>query len=245
MQPPDEGEQFDTLQTTGPGMPPSLAPSLSPSTNPMLGQDTPLRDGLPGQVDALSPRSFGDYELLEEIARGGMGVVYRASQRSLGRVVALKMILGGHLASAEAVERFHLEARAAAALDHPHIVPIYEVGEHDGQHYFTMAFVAGGSLQKHLADGPLPAAAAVALLIPLAEAVQYAHEHGLVHRDIKPQNILLQPESNSPGGYAARPAGTDQYGSEADRVTKKVGEGSSDQPSTSDPCRSVHEIRVA
>jgi tRNA A-37 threonylcarbamoyl transferase component Bud32 len=144
---------------------------------------------------ALSPgarlRYFGDYELLEEIARGGMGVVYKARQTRLNRIVAVKMILAGQLASPEDVQRFHVEAEAAAGLDHPNIVPIYEVGEHKGQHYFSMSFVEGQSLVEKLQDGPLSSGDAADLTRKIAEAIAYAHQRGVIHRDLKPANILL------------------------------------------------------
>lgn len=136
-------------------------------------------------------RYFGDYELIEEIARGGMGVVFRARQVTLNRVVALKMILAGQLASEDDVKRFHREAEAAANLDHPGIVPIFEVGRHEGQHYFSMGFIEGESLAHKIAGGPLAPRAAAAMVEQIAEAVQFAHEHGVIHRDLKPANVLL------------------------------------------------------
>src|SRR5208283_6232557 len=110
---------------------------------------------------------------------------------SLNRVVAVKMILAGQLATKADHERFHAEAQAAALLDHPSIVPIFEVGEHEGQHYFSMGYVDGQSLASRLADGPLPPKEAAELVGTVAEAVEYAHRQGVVHRDIKPSNILI------------------------------------------------------
>ena len=136
-------------------------------------------------------RYFGDYEIVREIARGGMGVVFEARQISLNRPVALKMILAGQLADETDVKRFYTEAEAAANLDHPGIVPIFEVGQHEGQHFFSMAFVEGRSLAQRLADGPMPARDAAALLLEVSGAIEYAHRHGVIHRDLKPANILL------------------------------------------------------
>jgi serine/threonine protein kinase len=136
-------------------------------------------------------RYFGDYELLEKIARGGMGIVYRARQLSLNRVVALMLVLAGLFASEEEVERFHRESEAAANLQHPNIVAIYEVGQHDGQPYFSMAYVEGRSLAEIIREHPLPGAQAARYAGAVARAVEYAHQQGTLHRDLKPANILI------------------------------------------------------
>jgi serine/threonine protein kinase len=134
---------------------------------------------------------FGDYELLEEIGRGGQGVVYRAHQKSLNRTVALKVIGLGPWTTERHLKRFRREAEAAASLEHPAIVPIHEVGERDGQCYFSMKFVEGGQLDEVVRREPMPIRRAVELIVKVARTVHYAHEHGILHRDIKPGNILL------------------------------------------------------
>jgi formylglycine-generating enzyme required for sulfatase activity/tRNA A-37 threonylcarbamoyl transferase component Bud32 len=166
---------------------PQPAPAgLSAATLELTPSATQTHNGQLPRIHYL-----GDYELLEEIARGGMGVVYKARQVSLNRIVAVKMILAGQLATKADHDRFHSEAEAAAVLDHPNIVPVFEVGEHEGQHYFSMGFVDGRSLAARLAEGPLPPKEAAELVATVAGAVDYAHRQGVIHRDIKPSNILI------------------------------------------------------
>ncbi len=174
--------------TDGSGNSPKT-PTFDPNETTMVS--SPER-GIPAPQEVI--RYFGDYELIQEIARGGMGVVFKARQVNLNRVVALKMILAGQLAGPQDVQRFYTEAEAAAQLDHPGIVPVFEVGQHEGQHFFSMGFVEGQSLAKRVAEGPLEPRAAAEMVKTVADAVQYAHDKGVIHRDLKPGNILLDKD---------------------------------------------------
>lgn len=156
----------------------------------------------PDAAFAEALRSGDDYELLGELGRGGMGVIHRARQRGLDRIVALKMILSGRFAGAAQLERFRTEAKAAAQLRHPNIVAIYDAGALEGHPYFTMEYVEGPSLEKLAKDGPLPGQEAARIVEETARAVHYAHLQGVLHRDLKPANVLLaatrlKPSANS------------------------------------------------
>ncbi|MCA9217750.1 MAG: serine/threonine protein kinase [Planctomycetales bacterium] len=159
-----------------------VTPHAAPNTTPH-----PVR--LP--TEAGDSLTLGPYELIQEIARGGMGVVYRARDHRLDRDVALKVVLAGEFASDEAIERFQFEASAAAQLDHPHIVPIFDVGQEAGRHYFAMGLVEGQDLAKAVSENLYDPRDAAKLIIKLASALQYAHDRGILHRDLKPANVLL------------------------------------------------------
>lgn len=165
---------------------------LAPPAGECPALDEDLADAAPAAAEL--PRDFGPYELIREIGRGGMGVVYEAKQKGLDRSVAVKMILAGHLASPEIVRRFQAEAKAAARLRHSNIVHIHDVGCFNGQDFFAMEYIEGKSLEKPIADGPVEVSLAVRLISTVARAVEHLHQQGVLHRDLKPSNILLDAE---------------------------------------------------
>ncbi|HKQ40521.1 MAG TPA: serine/threonine-protein kinase, partial [Verrucomicrobiae bacterium] len=173
--------------------PHGLCPRCLVSMGLRLGDESPLSfssaPNTPRAGERL--RYFGDYELLKEIARGGMGIVYKARQVSLNRIVAVKVLLFGKFSSDTFVKRFHTEAEAAASLRHANIVAIHEVGEHEGQHYFSMDYIEGRSLAEVIRDQPLPAREAAEYLKTVAEAIHYAHQRAVLHRDLKPSNVII------------------------------------------------------
>jgi serine/threonine-protein kinase len=174
---------------------------FGPNANRSLGtqllhgaDDATWRAPAAPEAASAAPDGLADYRIIREIGRGGMGVVYEADQISLHRRVALKVLPTPFSSALESV-RLRREAQAAAQFDHPHIIPIYEVGEHRGQPFFSMKLIEGGSLAKRLAAGPLPEREAAQLLVPVCRAMSAAHRGGLMHRDLKPSNILLDPEA--------------------------------------------------
>ena len=175
---------------------------VGPNTesDPQAAAPEPADNGSPPLVE------LPGYEILGVLNRGGMGIVYKARQVALNRLVAIKMILSGPHAPPEQLARFRAEAEAVARLHHPNVVQIYEVGEHAGQPYFSMEFIEGGSLEQHLSRAVLPARHAAELVESLARAMQAAHELGVIHRDLKPANILLQEsEIRNPQGEIRNP----------------------------------------
>ena len=154
-------------------------------------------DSSVSRTAANPPEDCGDYELIGELGRGGMGVVYRARQKSLDRIVALKMILRGDHASPADIARFRADAESAAQLHHPNIVNVYEVGEIEGRPYFSMKLIEGTTLAKRLTDGPLPSRMAAEMLAPICRAIADAHRRGVLHRDLKPSNILIDAEGRT------------------------------------------------
>ena len=206
----DDPKNIETLHETSPQI---SAANLETLHEPPLEEDAATAETLDGNcsdnisigsarshrgkdrkadlADTQMANRFGDYELLNEIARGGMGVVYRARQIALNREVAIKMILSGQFANDDEMERFYAEAEAAANLNHPNIVTIYEIGEVDGRHFFSMEYVPGDSLADLVRERPLPPRRAADYVHGICEAVQLAHDNGILHRDIKPANVLV------------------------------------------------------
>ena len=182
----DSIAKSNSIDLDEPTRAPQNPPPLSSSGKPHDG-DLVSGSGLP------SPgTNVGEYELLNEIARGAMGVVYRARHRTLDRIVAIKMVLDGNRASEELRERFDIEARAAAALDHPGIVPVFDVGQWQDCPYFAMAYVEGESLANVLRDGPIESYRAAQIAKEVADAICHSHEHQIIHRDLKPANIMIE-----------------------------------------------------
>jgi serine/threonine-protein kinase len=169
-------EQSQSAMTLAPN------PDVAPVAMPL--QPTGIQTGA----------SFGDYQVIETIAKGGMGIVFKARQRKLNRVVAIKMILAGQFADKADVERFYTEAEAAAAISHPNIVRIYEIGEVQGQHFFSMEYIEGHSLSELVRENPLAPRRAAEFVRTIAETMQFAHEKGILHRDLKPSNVLVDAQ---------------------------------------------------
>ncbi len=189
----------DTLSTLDSSKVDFHVPGRSPTRRAQTSAEQSTRVGLesvPEGLTSISPRSVfaREFLILGEIARGGMGVVYKARQLKLNRIVALKMVAAGQAADDDEIRRFRAEAEAVGRLDHPNIVPVYDTGDYDRQHYLIMGYVDGGSLKGRLAAGPLAPFDAAKIILAVARAVDYAHQKGIIHRDLKPSNILLDSQ---------------------------------------------------
>jgi serine/threonine-protein kinase len=198
IQAPEDGAGTTPRPPDMPSVEDPIAPTVcSPQADPSPGQATFSTD--PGPIERTPSETtvVTGYEILGELGRGGMGVVYKARQIRLKRLVALKLVLAGPHAGPAHLARFQLEAQAAARLQHPHVVQVYEIGEQDGRSYFSLEFVEGGSLAQKLAAGPLSAEAAARLLVTLAGTIHFAHQHGVIHRDLKPANVLLTADDTA------------------------------------------------
>jgi serine/threonine-protein kinase len=187
--PPVAGPGLDELE--------ARARALAPDLARTAGDQSALTESLPPAEEELLPRPFGPYELLERLGHGGMGVVYKARQTGLDRLVALKRLHAGSYAGPDERARFRTEGQALARVRHPNVVQVYEVGEHDGQPYLSMELVEGGSLARKLAGGPLPERETAGLVQVLARAVQAIHGQRIVHRDLKPGNVLLEADGTA------------------------------------------------
>jgi tRNA A-37 threonylcarbamoyl transferase component Bud32/predicted secreted protein len=200
---PESPNSTKTLAATlqpGPGTDSTLIGGSQRVGQTTVSRDPPADRSIIGRgqsvAGAMPLGFFAGYELLEVIAHGGMGIVYKARQVQANRTVALKMILVGQLASAEDITRFKTEASAAATLDHPNVVPVFEVGEHEGRHFYSMGLVEGQTLSELLQGGPLAPKEAARLMRQVAQAVAHAHAKGIIHRDLKPQNVLLSQDGS-------------------------------------------------
>lgn len=195
---PDATTKFDPQATLAPSpdrtqvpSPPREAAPSDSTLDPNDPQAVAYQAAIERTPGVMRTKSFGDYELIEPIAKGGMGVVYKARQRKLNRVVAIKMILAGQFADQTDVDRFYQEAEAAAALSHPNIVAIHEIGEVTGQHFFSMEYIDGDSLAGLVRESPFTPQRAAKVVQTIAETMAFAHERGIVHRDLKPSNVLV------------------------------------------------------
>ncbi|MEO9591192.1 serine/threonine-protein kinase, partial [Rhodopirellula bahusiensis] len=184
--------QTDMADTIGTGSALS-ADGLGEHSNVDPNLTLPMANRSQGDSGPSLPYDLGDYQLLKVLGVGGMGVVYLAKQRDLDRLVAVKMIRSGMLAGQDEVKRFYTEAKAAAKLKHPNIVAVHQFGRRAGHHFFSMQYVEGEDLQKVLAKGPLPSRRAAEIVRDVAQAIHHAHSRGVLHRDLKPGNVLIDP----------------------------------------------------